>query len=111
MLHYIALKNWAAALHTQSNAMKEATSQFETKIALLKREINGLHGKGQGSTKVNVPDLKPFNSTRSAIWRSTPRLLRFRIKNMLPSHRSCGGGPDCKMMMTLVEGRLIHGKH
>lgn len=47
MLHYIALKNWAAALHTQSNAMKEATSQFETKISLLKREINGLHGKGK----------------------------------------------------------------
>ncbi|KAF3943589.1 hypothetical protein CMV_029868 [Castanea mollissima] len=45
--------------------MKEATSQFETKIALLKRAINGIYGKGQGSTKVNVPDLKPFNSTRS----------------------------------------------
>ena len=31
--------------------MKEATSQFETKISLLKIAINGLHGKGKGSTK------------------------------------------------------------
>ena len=62
----IRVEELATTLDAQGIAIREAQSQLETKIALLKRALRGLLMEGEVATKVKVLEPKPFNDARSA---------------------------------------------
>ena len=62
----IRVEELATTLDAQGSAIREAQSQLETKIALLKRALRGLLMEGEVATKVKVLEPKPFNDARSA---------------------------------------------
>nr|POF24767.1 hypothetical protein CFP56_54555 [Quercus suber] len=62
----LRVEELAIELDTQNQAAREAQSQFETEIALLKRAMSGLPREGEVATKVKVPKPKPFNGARNA---------------------------------------------
>ena len=63
---WIRVEELATTLDAQGSAIKEAQSQLETKIVLLKRAMRGLLREGEVATKVKVLEPKPFNGARSA---------------------------------------------
>ena len=56
----------AVALDAQNQVARETQRQLETKIALLKRTMNGLPREGEVANKVKVPESKPFNGAKNA---------------------------------------------
>ena len=62
----IRVEELAIALDAQDSAARETQSQLKTEISLLKRAMRGLPREGEVTTKVKVPEPKPFNGARNA---------------------------------------------